>query len=209
MEEAKQDIEENKEEKATENAAQQEDFSDLEPIRITRPADALPVWGKTFWYVPVCLILTAAGVIAGHVISPGIPSSRVLRYTYIVFGILAVLAGLKLFRDGSDETVRNRIRMGKLITDGVFRYVRNPQYAGVLFFCTGVLFISGNVYMYLLPIVYWAFLVILMKKTEEKWLDARFGDVYRSYRKQTRCWFPMKPTLSTGESEASEKGTDL
>jgi protein-S-isoprenylcysteine O-methyltransferase Ste14 len=42
----------------------------------------------------------------------------------------------------------------------------------------------GNIILFLLPILYWALLTELMKRTEEKWLEEKFGDEYRKYCKE-------------------------
>lgn len=46
-----------------------------------------------------------------------------------------------------------------------------------------------------LPAVYWLFLTVLMKHTEERWLLERFGREYEDYcRRVNRCipWFPRE-----------------
>lgn len=79
------------------------------------------------------------------------------------------------------------------VTAGVYSLVRNPIYSAFLFFCTGALFISGNIFFYPLFFFYWLFMVVLMKCTEEKWLKNLYGREYEEYcRRVNRCipWFP-------------------
>jgi protein-S-isoprenylcysteine O-methyltransferase Ste14 len=55
----------------------------------------------------------------------------------------------------------------------------------------------------LLP-VFWAFLTVLMKATEEKWLRDLYGQEFEEYCARTnRCipWFPKRPP--TGNSRTS------
>ena len=82
--------------------------------------------------------------------------------------------------------------MGKLVTSGIYSKTRNPIYAGVLLICTAALFISGNAFMYLLPIAYWIFLTRLMQITEEPLLRVKFGEEYEAYFKKTYRFIPIK-----------------
>ena len=81
------------------------------------------------------------------------------------------------------------------MTTGAYALVRNPIYSAILILCTGVLMIGGNVLFLILPFLYWAFLTVLIKHTEEKWLSELYGEEYKEYcKKVNRCipWFPKK-----------------
>lgn len=83
----------------------------------------------------------------------------------------------------------------ELVTTGVYSVVRHPIYSAFAFVLTGVLLIYSNLYLLLLPFMYWAFLTALMKATEEKWLVDQFGKEYEDYcRRVNRCipWFPKR-----------------
>ena len=82
-----------------------------------------------------------------------------------------------------------------LVTTGAYALVRNPIYSAILILCTEVLIIGGNVLFLILPFLYWAFLTVLIKHTEEKWLSELYGEEYKEYcKKVNRCipWFPKK-----------------
>ena len=80
------------------------------------------------------------------------------------------------------------IKNNKLVTTGIYAYVRNPIYSAFLFICTGIILFENNLYLLILPIFYWFFLTVLMKKTEEKWLINMYGKEYEDYcRKVNRC----------------------
>lgn len=53
---------------------------------------------------------------------------------------------------------------------------------------------AGNFILLILPFVYWIFMTVLMKNTEEKWLSELYGDEYAAYcRRVNRCIpFPSK-----------------
>ncbi len=88
--------------------------------------------------------------------------------------------------------IYENIMLGKLVTTGIYSKTRNPIYGGIIFICTGALFMSGNAFMYVLPVAYWCFLSILMKNTEEIILKARFGEKYIDYRNHVNLFIPRK-----------------
>ncbi|MFA9465663.1 MAG: isoprenylcysteine carboxylmethyltransferase family protein [Velocimicrobium sp.] len=58
--------------------------------------------------------------------------------------------------------------------------------------CIGAIFCANNLWLLILPIIYWISMTLLMKATEEKWLKDLYGDGYIEYcRNVNRCipWF--------------------
>ena len=164
-----------------------------ETISITAK-EPLPKYGKCFTFVPIACGTTLLAVILGHVppINMGIPSNSTIRYIYIGFGcLLAILALLLIVNAIAEAHIYENIQMGKLVTTGVYSKTRNPIYAGVLFGCTGILFISGNAFMYVLPIIYWFLLTYMLINTEEVILRRRFGQDYKEYMNKTNRIAPI------------------
>lgn len=108
-----------------------------------------------------------------------------LAFSGVALWILAVVPG----------RFDSRLRNGELITDGIFRYVRNPIYSAFLFFFTGLLLYPANPVLAAVPVLLWLWMGILLRASEEKWLREEFGDAYRDYcRKTNRVlpWFPKE-----------------
>ncbi|MBN1697002.1 MAG: isoprenylcysteine carboxylmethyltransferase family protein [Spirochaetales bacterium] len=76
-----------------------------------------------------------------------------------------------------------------VITKGVFSWIRHPLYAAGLLFYTGLFLATGSLcsLVILMPIF---FFINHMAAFEEKKLEEKFGDAYRSYKKKTGRWFP-------------------
>ena len=162
---------------------------------VMKVSEPLPKYGSGFKFVPITIGVTVAAVILGHIkpLTYGIPGAAWLRYTYIGFGVIALILGLKLIVDALINCALNEnLRMGKLITTGIYSKTRNPEYGGFLMICTAALFFSGNAFMYILPILYWIFLTKLMQATEEPMLKARFGEEYNEYFRNTYRFVPFK-----------------
>ena len=177
-----------------------DDFKDLEgedPIVVSadKVTDALPYHGKAFWFVPISIIVTAIACVIGRIppISTGILYSPIVKYIYLGIGIFLCIVGIVIFwRATFESMIKTNVQMGKLVTTGIYEYTRNPQYAGVLFICTGAILICGNAYFFALPIIYWIVLTEVLKRTEEFDLRHRFYDRYLTYMKNTNRIFPVK-----------------
>jgi protein-S-isoprenylcysteine O-methyltransferase Ste14 len=116
-----------------------------------------------------------------------------LKIPLIIIGILFILFGIYLWVNAVIVCkLDDNIRSNKLVTTGVYAYVRNPIYSAVLLVCTGAIIIANNLYLLVLPVIYWAFLTILMKNTEEKWLLNVYGDEYINYCKKVNRCIPFK-----------------
>lgn len=89
--------------------------------------------------------------------------------------------------------VDDHIKKNYLATTGIYAWVRHPIYAAFMILCTGVLLLVGNAWFFILPFVYWLFMTVLMKHTEEKWLKRLYGQEYEAYcERVNRCW-PRPP----------------
>ena len=169
----------------------EDEFAERKVVKVdSRP---LPTYGAGPVFVVVSIGLTVLGIIFGHVgpLKGGVSST--FRIPYIVIGAILIIAGLFMWKSAIvDAGIDEYISSGKLATTGIYAYTRNPIYAAILFICTGALFISGNVYMYVLPILLWAFLTILLQKTEEPLLLGRFGDEFARYMRRVNRVIPLK-----------------
>lgn len=158
--------------------------------------DHLPFMGVGPVYAAVVIALTVVAVLCrdtpalegGRLASVGVPLT--------IAGIILIAIGAVLwFSAVVVAKLDANIARDQLVTTGIFAWVRNPVYSAFMIACTGVLLIVGNAWFLILPFVYWLFMTVLMKRTEEIWLQERFGREYEAYRERVnRCWpwFPRK-----------------
>ncbi len=169
----------------------EDEFAERKVVKVdSRP---LPTYGAGPVFGAVAIGLTVLGIVFGHIgpLKGGVSST--FRIPYIVIGAILIIVGLFMWKSAIvDAGIDEYISSGKLATTGIYAYTRNPIYAAILFICTGALFISGNVYMYVLPILLWAFLTILLQKTEEPILLGRFGDEFARYMRRVNRVIPLK-----------------
>ncbi len=111
----------------------------------------------------------------------------VSRETRIIVGVLLIAAGIALAVVGRGTFVRFGTNVNPfkpssvLVTTGVYAYVRNPMYVGLGFLVAGIGFAWGSDWTIVMLVVA-AFLIHFgVVKREERYLLAKFGDVYRRY----------------------------
>lgn len=75
-----------------------------------------------------------------------------------------------------------------LVTDGVYRFTRNPIYLGFALVYVGVAlwYASALALALLLPLL--ALVELGVIRREERYLDGLFGEAYLAYRARTRRW---------------------
>ena len=156
----------------------------------------LPFFGIGPYYVGAIALLTLAGMILsakGCLDSGLIPT---LKTPMLVIGIIVILLGAFIwgyafFFDKIDEAIKNN----RLYTKGIYAWMRNPLYTGWMFICIGVSLFAGNLWLLILPFIFWALMAVMMRLTEEKWLHNLYGAEYDAYCKRvnrTWPWFPSK-----------------
>ena len=100
---------------------------------------------------------------------------------------------------------RQRAETGALVTDGPFRYVRNPIYlAGItLLLGVGLLYSTWRVLDLVLPLLLLLYFHVAVVWAEEPALRRRFGSKYEEYCKRVPRWFPV-PTLPARAAHHSD-----
>ena len=80
----------------------------------------------------------------------------------------------------------------ELVVRGLYRYVRNPIYIGILLILLGeaLLFASQRLFAYLAVMFIVYFLVVVLY--EEPTLKHKFGESYRKYCKDVPRWIPVR-----------------
>ncbi len=75
-----------------------------------------------------------------------------------------------------------------LVTDGPFRFRRNPIYIAHVLMLLGIAEVTHNIWFATLAVAYVPLVTWLAVLPEERHLEARFGDAYRAYKTRTRRW---------------------
>ena len=155
--------------------------------------DHLPILGVGPLYVITIVLITIISIIFSATRFIPVITFTNMRWIFILIGILCFAIGITLWlRAVIIDKLDTHIIKNELVTTGVYAYVRNPVYSAFMFVCTGVLLIYGNLVLLVLPIIYWGFMTVLMKLTEEKWLENLYGKEYVQYRQRVNRCIPWK-----------------
>ena len=115
---------------------------------------------------------------------------ELLRYLDLLPVVAALwIAGKSARRFGQRETtIKPFEESSALVTDGYFRYSRNPMYLSMLLLTTGVAWLLGSLTAFLpVPFLY-AVLRFRFIAMEEGMLEQKFGVEYLEYKRQVRRW---------------------
>lgn len=75
-----------------------------------------------------------------------------------------------------------------VVSTGPFRYTRNPLYLSALGLYLGAAPATNTVWLLVLLIPLVLILDVGIVRREERYLEAKFGEPYRAYKKQVRRW---------------------
>ena len=153
----------------------------------------LPILGVGPLYVITIILMTVISIILSVTRFIPVITFANFQWIFILIGILCFIIGITLWLKAVIiDRLDAHIIKNELVTTGVYAYVRNPVYSAFMFVCTGVLLIYGNLVLLVLPIIYWGFMTVLMKLTEEKWLEDLYGKEYVQYRQRVNRCIPWK-----------------
>jgi protein-S-isoprenylcysteine O-methyltransferase Ste14 len=147
--------------------------------------------------VPWPPILFAAAVAAGLVLRRVYPldwpgtddlAARIIGYGLGVAGLALVAWGLLTLRTAG-TAVRPDQGAERLVTEGPFRFRRNPIYMGDVLILLGLAQLTYNVWFAILAPVFALAVLKLAILPEERHLEDRFGQAYLDYKERTRRWF--------------------
>ena len=123
-----------------------------------------------------------------------LPGPTLLDAPYTWLGLLPILfgawitvaSGLRFHRTGTNIETFNP--PNRLVTDGFFRWSRNPMYLGFALMTAGTAVLVGTLIPFLIAA---AFAVICDRwyiRFEERAMQATFGEAYDAYCRNTRRW---------------------
>jgi len=130
------------------------------------------------------------------------PRHWILGFALIVLGEAIRLAGVA----AAGTVTRRRSRtVQRLVTYGIFAWMRNPLYVGNFLIWLGFTVISGVLWFIPVAVVLFAIEYTLIVRYEEGVLESIFGQEYLAYKSRTPRWFPRPPhTAEAGEHHWGE-----
>lgn len=128
----------------------------------------------------------------------------IVAAAFIVIGEMVRIVGVA----AAGTVTRRRSRdVQRLVTYGIFSWVRNPLYVGNFLVWIGFTIGSGVLWFVPVAIVLFAVEYTLIVRYEEGVLESIFGAEYLAYKQRTPRWFPRPP--ATSESGPHDFGEAL
>ena len=115
--------------------------------------------------------------------SPWHIAGGILSLAGVTLGLWGVHA---LHRAGTP--VRPDRPVTRLVTDGPYRYTRNPLYIGLTTIYLGIALSTGMLWLLVTLVPVLAVMNWKIVRREEQFLEAKFGDAYRDYKARVRRW---------------------
>lgn len=140
------------------------------------------------------------------------PMNWIVGFALIVLGETIRLSGVA----AAGTVTRRRSRtVQRLVTYGIFAWMRNPLYVGNFLIWMGFTVISGVLWFIPVAVALFAIEYTLIVRYEEGVLESIFGQEYLRYKERTPRWFPRPPGTDEegehhwGEAWRSELSTFL
>jgi protein-S-isoprenylcysteine O-methyltransferase Ste14 len=127
------------------------------------------------------------GIFYGHTLYSYIGHlGMYIAYPFILLGIVLVVLGWNVV---FKQYWRKGAGKGELVTKGIYRYIRHPQYTGFLLITFGMLLDWATLPM----LIMWPVMAVLyyrLAKREEGDMEAEFGRQYQEYKARTGMFLP-------------------
>ena len=122
------------------------------------------------------------------------PISQLMSGLWRLIGILPLVLGIVISYAAEKQfhkvgtTVHPFEDSSQLVTDGLFRFSRNPMYLGMVLILLGVAFLLGSLTPFGVVPLFWLWIDIQFIRREEQMLDTHFGRDWLEYKTQVRRW---------------------
>jgi protein-S-isoprenylcysteine O-methyltransferase Ste14 len=118
---------------------------------------------------------------------------ELLAWPLYILGILLILAAEYSFLSVSRATGAPGNPPQKLVTTGLYRWVRNPIYLGVASLLFGVAFFRSSPTMLLIAFAFLPAIHAFVVLVEEPRTERRLGADYARYKQNVPRWLPRPP----------------
>lgn len=114
---------------------------------------------------------------------------EVIAFGLIGLGILSAFTGIFTFSNVATTTSPLKLELvSQLVTNGIYKYSRNPMYLGIFLGLLGSSFYFANFLSFVVPILFVIYITQFQIKPEERILKRKFGEKYDNYLSSTRRW---------------------
>jgi protein-S-isoprenylcysteine O-methyltransferase Ste14 len=114
---------------------------------------------------------------------------QILSWIFLFASLLPIIYGVILLRRFGKPTDQLEATT-QLVTKGIYRFIRHPLYASLLYLAWGIFFKSPSLLDACLVVVTMAFLYATARADEAECL-VKFGKEYAAYMNKTKMFIPL------------------
>jgi len=140
---------------------------------------------------PTYVLISIVAMVVLHFL---FPLMKIVPLPWNVIGIIPLALGIaiNIVADNAlhqaDTTVKPFEESTALVTNGAYRISRHPMYLGFVLILIGVAILLGSLSPCVVIPIYAILMDQIFIKVEERMLEARFGQAWLAYKRQTRRW---------------------
>ena len=139
---------------------------------------------------PVIILIAILFQIALHKLLPIMIIFEKMYWIGIVMGFLGFFistGSILLFRINKTTMIPFQ-DPSFLITNGIYKYTRNPMYLGMLFVQFGIAIYFGSISPFIIPFLFIPIMNSRIIQHEEVMLEKQFGESYIIFKNSVRRW---------------------
>jgi protein-S-isoprenylcysteine O-methyltransferase Ste14 len=128
------------------------------------------------------------GVLWGHTLFHQV--GYLGMYINIAFAVIALIIIANGWYNIYHKYWSKETGKGRVVSTGIYKYIRHPQYTGFMLLTTGMLIEWATLPMLLM----WPFMAVMyyrLAKREERDMTEEFGEEYVMYMKRTKRFIPF------------------
>jgi protein-S-isoprenylcysteine O-methyltransferase Ste14 len=146
---------------------------------------------KRFIYPPIWLVFGLIAIFALNEFYPGPRFTSVVAQVaggvLILVGLLLLVFAGGLFKKAGTDLVPFR-NVSALVTNGIYRYTRNPMYLGMVSVLLGCVITVGSALALCVPVIFVVIIEARFIRPEEAMLRELFPREYPAYCDRVRRW---------------------
>jgi protein-S-isoprenylcysteine O-methyltransferase Ste14 len=146
---------------------------------------------KRIIYPPIWLVFGVIAIFALNEFYPGVRYtglvSQLLGGAIIISGLFMLVNAGGLFTKAGTDLVPFK-NVTALVTDGIYRYSRNPMYLGMALVLLGTAITVGAATALLIPPLFAIIIEVRFIRPEEAMLRGLFPQEYPAYCERVRRW---------------------
>ena len=125
------------------------------------------------------------------------PVRIVAATTIVVLGLIPLFESIVRFVVKGRGTLVPAIPTEHLVISGLYRFVRNPMYIGVITALLGEALLFRRRHMLVYTAIVWLLMHAFVCLYEEPILAHKYGEEYSRYKRKVPCWIPRVTARTT------------